>query len=651
MANFPPSTSVGLAPWSTPVLWASGVNYVAGPPASAIYNAAGTYVATAAHTSGAAFATDLAAGKWVLALPAGPAGGNVGQTPAIDSTFTVASLRDSAGGFLGGPAYDGRDIRPRYSRAPSLGTFTDAYGFTQIRLGDHVAGAARLTGTANGGGGANNWGPVYVQGGKIRFFSDRRGIDEQWLMNEDGTGQAPVTSLFLMHWLFYGQSLSLGTNTGVANAGSALTTTNAEPGSYMLTTNGGVAPYGPRPNNDDTNGTAVTARVQNPLTVHGMELLKEAVPATGARALNMGETPCSGFAAQFALTTALARAFDPAIRRGFSCDGLGSSPWFQPTGSSSPTAEIGPRSYPFVNAMMSAAEFRRSVEALGGGYAFAGMVMLHGEADATNLSGSGVPTTYAQYKLDMISCMKEFNEKMPVDSRLHRDRRMYQKQLSALYYGPGAFDIARAQADVSLDCRNIVSVGPAYHLTYNADATHFTAAGSRQWGELAGKWARRIEREGRPAVTFALYKAVLVDSTHILVTINQPANTTSGIPRGIPWGGSLVVDTTNITAVADGNLGLKLYDSSGATPTISGVTVTADGMGLMLALSGALQPPSAGFSPYVTAGDTTTGTSGKTGPTQGARTNIRTQETEVGVLSGAVLYDYLGHSQVGVTLS
>ena len=74
--------STGPVPWlNPPVAWATATNYVLGPPASLVFNGGNTYVATVSHTSGASFATDLAAGKWAPVVSGGGTTVYVGDTP------------------------------------------------------------------------------------------------------------------------------------------------------------------------------------------------------------------------------------------------------------------------------------------------------------------------------------------------------------------------------------------------------------------------------------------------------------------------------------------------------------------------------------------------------------------------------------------
>ncbi|SDE12382.1 hypothetical protein SAMN05216337_102065 [Bradyrhizobium brasilense] len=62
--------NTGPAPWSVPTTWASGQNYVAGPPANIVRHPVtlNVYQCLVSHTSGADFNTDLFAGKWLVVV-------------------------------------------------------------------------------------------------------------------------------------------------------------------------------------------------------------------------------------------------------------------------------------------------------------------------------------------------------------------------------------------------------------------------------------------------------------------------------------------------------------------------------------------------------------------------------------------------------
>jgi hypothetical protein len=85
----------GPAAWNAVVAWSTAHAFVVGPPADVVTQGGSTYVCIVPHTSGT-FATDLAAGKWVLVAQAGggvsggTANGVVYATDANDGTSTAA---------------------------------------------------------------------------------------------------------------------------------------------------------------------------------------------------------------------------------------------------------------------------------------------------------------------------------------------------------------------------------------------------------------------------------------------------------------------------------------------------------------------------------------------------------------------------------
>jgi hypothetical protein len=620
----------GPAPWGTPTQWVTATAYHSAAPASCVTQSGQTYVCVFDHTSSASFANDLASGAWTQITTQGASGTNVGLATNYDHSRAIHELRDSTGNFLRGVDAVGRTVSSRYPNRPILATYTDASGKRQIGVTDYL-GFTPLTGTFNGGAGANNYAPEWWEGGAIRFTSDRRGVAEPWLMNEDGSGQALVNvGIIYQHWQVYGQSLSVGTNTGAGNTGAAISTTNTTPQALMLQANNGAG-AGPRPNLDNITSPATPDRHIDTTQILGFTPLLEMVGPAGSQATTSGETVCSGFAAQFA------SALDANQRLVLDCSGRGSAPWFQPAGSASAVVELGPRSVHYANTQSAQALVRKYAEAAGAQYVWAGMLMLHGEADAGNLSGSGVPTTYAAYLADMVQCVTSFNQLARTRSRYHRGKRVYQKQVSSIVTSqPGAFDIARAQADASLQCASLSCTGGAYDLTYNNDGIHITAAAVRFMGEKFGKWARRIEREGAAAVVFAPYKAIL-------------AGAVCTLKFNVPWGLAIVLDTVTVAAVTGGAYGVKAYNGDTSALAISNVALGADSKSLVVTFAAA---PSLANAPYITIADaSTTNNALLSGPTQGARSNIRNAETEVGALSGLPLYDWACHYKIPMTAS
>ena len=73
--------------------------------------------------------------------------------------------------------------------------------------------------------------------------------------------------------------------------------------------------------------------------------------------------------------------------------------------------------------------------------------------------------------------------------------------------------------------------------------------------------------------------------------------------------------------------------------------------GLNLPLVTLATAPALSGNPYVTIADATTMSPLGAGPTTGARSNIRNAETEIGALSGQVLFDWACHYKLAMTAS
>lgn len=85
--------------------WVSGMTAVVGPPATFVSNAGSSYECLVAHTAGADFATDLAAGKWGLVAEKGLDGsgtGTVNPTGAGALAGKLAVFADNGGTSIGG---------------------------------------------------------------------------------------------------------------------------------------------------------------------------------------------------------------------------------------------------------------------------------------------------------------------------------------------------------------------------------------------------------------------------------------------------------------------------------------------------------------------------------------------------------------------
>ncbi|UEM08245.1 hypothetical protein J4G43_025830 [Bradyrhizobium barranii subsp. barranii] len=88
LASIGPAGNTGPAAWTPPAAWATATAYTAGPPASVVVQSGETYVCLVSHTSGA-FASDLAASKWIKVASAGGVASLNGQIGALSSYLDI----------------------------------------------------------------------------------------------------------------------------------------------------------------------------------------------------------------------------------------------------------------------------------------------------------------------------------------------------------------------------------------------------------------------------------------------------------------------------------------------------------------------------------------------------------------------------------
>lgn len=91
----------GAAPWGAAAAWLTATAYTATAPASVVTNAGSAYVCLVAHTSGT-FATDLAAGKWLLI-----AQGATGTAGAQSTWIPISQFKGKTSGAPAAGVVDG----------------------------------------------------------------------------------------------------------------------------------------------------------------------------------------------------------------------------------------------------------------------------------------------------------------------------------------------------------------------------------------------------------------------------------------------------------------------------------------------------------------------------------------------------------------
>lgn len=548
--------------------------------------------------------------------PAGASSANVDSKTSIARTIT--ELRDSANSFLEGRTWDGRVAKSLFKKRATYTVRRDGLGNRQICVGD-AYGETQLTFTGE------NYEPELLRGGMILFTTTRRGRPEKWLMSEDGSNQILAWNIVCEHWQVTGQSNTLGVATTTAE-NVALTTTNQTPGAFMFQAlrPDGTAASSPRAHQDTyTVNNDYTLRVDR---ITGIEPLRENAFDQGSSHY-YAETPCSGFAAQYM------KGADPSQRFLIDIHGRGGAPWSAQAAinNGSSAVYIAPGSAHFANGQALQRLGRKYVEAAGWDYFRAGLLDFHGEADASTASG----TTAAQYTQFQKDKLAAYNGLSKTPSRFHRSKRMYTRQASETA-GTGyanSFAIACANAQAALDEPRIICFSAAYPYPYCGDAVHQSNVGNRALGEMGGKWARRVEKEGFVHKPFLFTSAKMVSSTVCRLTFNVPV-------------GALVLDTTTFTLRT--NYGFEYSDGSSSGITITGVALTSGSTNQVdITLSG---NPLAQTAPVIAYAKTSK-VSGWSGTLlgNGAYGNLRDGDAEVGVLSGATLWNWALHWQAGIT--
>jgi hypothetical protein len=120
--------------------------------------------------------------------------------------------------------------------------------------------------------------------------------------------------------------------------------------------------------------------------------------------------------------------------------------------------------------------------------------------------------------------------------------------------------IALAQTDAAAISGSLFRVGcPMYQFDYQTDNPHLVASSSRWLGAYLGMAYHHLCILGETWTPLTITSAVR-DSTGITVTCHVPTP-------------PLVIDTTWVTALADGNAGFQVVDSGGSPVAVTGVTL------------------------------------------------------------------------------
>lgn len=400
-----------------------------------------------------------------------------------------------------------------------------------------------------------------------------------------------------------GQSLLLGTNTDATGSnGLVLHSTNLESRAWMFELTGGAADYSLRTFLDTlpaNNNTSLDSAFVTNITAF-KEGLNNVV---GGR---YGETPFSGFITQYLLDDNLTEQYLLDVH------GRGGTQYRLIGG-----AGLEPDTFHFSNGMI--------MQELGEKYVTNGnrkelcLINVHGEADA---SANRSRTDYANDLKDWVLRYNNHNRKNIL--RLRRIP-MFYSQISNMFVA-GAMAINMGQLDASDTDSDCFCIGPKYQLDYS-DGTHLKAASEVILGEYYGKIARRVLKDNidwKPLQPLTAVRSGAI----ITVTFHVPI-------------GSLVIDTSIITPLT--NYGITYSDST-TSASISSVVISSNNQ-----VTITLNTTPTGSSQKLLFGATQSLTT-QTGRVTGGRTQLRDEDTEMGNLSGRILYNFCVHAELGVTV-
>lgn len=178
-----------------------------------------------------------------------------------------------------------------------------------------------------------------------------------------------------------------------------------------------------------------------------------------------------------------------------------------------------------------------------------------------------------------------------------------------------------------------IQVGPKYHLPV-VDEVHMTAISVARRGAEFGRAMRAVLITGSTYSPLYITTAVRTGAS---IVLTFAGNT-----------GTLVFDTTIVTAQADGHYGIEWAQTGGTTRTISSVAITAANQ-ITVTLSGSPGSPTVQQIKIAQNGDASN-TDGNAGPVIGPRSNIRDSDTDTETVESVVypLFKWACHQVIDV---
>lgn len=328
------------------------------------------------------------------------------------------------------------------------------------------------------------------------------------------------------------------------------------------------------------------------------------IPGSKARV----ETMSSGFAN---LVSGLARAGGSRHDLLVSIHGAGAKTYAQ--------LKLGTR--PFTTGMAQVIAAKTLADAANEDLVVRAVTTVHGESDHAEKS--------TRYLEDLLQWQADYEREVTAITHQTEPVPLLHTQMSSWTKMMGgtetsAIPAAQLAAHVTSHGR-VVLVGPKYHLAYAKDGVHLTGPSYRRMGEDYGKVYHRVVVEKRtwePLRPLSATREGKVITLKLLVPVPP-----------------LVLDTTLVTD--PGHNGFEVVDASPSTPRIERVEITGpDTVSVTLEAAPTGQDLRLRYA--------WTGTRGaRSGPTSGARGNLRDSDPTVG-RSGDPLHDWCVHFDIPV---
>lgn len=238
---------------------------------------------------------------------------------------------------------------------------------------------------------------------------------------------------------------------------------------------------------------------------------------------------------------------------------------------------------PFDEAMMQITSARDLAKAAGKSYVVRAVTAIHGEHDHyANAAGNSLfplPRTdgggmLADYGEALEEWQRDYDASVKAITGQTIDVPLLVSQYSHWNNVPTT-SIAYQQLAAHVRSKGKVTiVGPTYQLPYTSSCLHFTGPGQRWLGEYFAKAYARMVMAGR---RWEPLRPIAVTAAGNVITVKL------AVPKP-----PIVIDTTKVSN--PGNYGFEVYDESGTTPRITGVTLAGPDT-VAITLSAALSGP------------------------------------------------------------